>query len=92
MDDWSETEAARFCLDVGFDMHTGPYRALMFAYRGIRMGGGAAPDEFDGSVAQLAEIACGRRRIRQFGPAAQSALVYLWFRHLGVFEAQRARP
>ena len=73
-DGWLETEAHQFCIEVGFDLHLG-YNRLIYAF---------VSGTFDGSLRQLAEIACGKRVIRNFGSASQQKLTYVWFKHLGV--------
>ena len=79
---WLETETAKLLKKYGIDTtNRALYNVLVRAYRGCFSRGSCS---FDGSRTQLAEIACGRRIIRQIGSGTQRRLTWLLFKEAGI--------
>ena len=75
-DEWKKTEAARLCLKTGL-AYTPLYSAIAQTFRA---------EQFDGSLRQLAEIACGARCVRNIGQKGQQRIAHAFFVHFGIFD------
>ena len=79
MHQWEQSEAGRYLAHLGMNMlDTSTYYALGRAYLGLRN------QEFDGSVRQMAEVACGLRYIVNIGERGRQRIAWAIFVTEGV--------
>jgi len=78
-EEWDASEAAMYLRRLGlFIMSNGLYYALGRAFQGY------SGQEFDGSLKQLAEIACGIRYIRNVGEKGRQRITWAFLTNEGI--------